>query len=314
MIHLPIKKVAGLLWVIFVISFALTIVGFVLASRGDLPRYATVSFAVLGAGSMFLAFVAFRAMSALKKGLILSLQQLKEQFEGLSAKELDALIKKHNIRCPKCKGALKEVGMLNLMFGFPVGAYSGAKGYLRPETAQGAYVSFKREYAVNREKLPLGLAIIGRAYRNEISPRQGLFRTREFTQAELQIFFDPGEAKHPRFNEIDDYKLRVVLASKRDKGVQEIAEKGYESYRIACRKRAELFDERIFETKMWDQIGKVLKILDKINHAKEMTLGSLSLEDAEFDIVYESVDSITWLPAVMKFGEFFEEIRKVKGA
>ena len=81
MINLPIKKIAGLLWVMFVISCGLTIVGFVLASRGELPRYATISFAVLGAGTMFLAFVAFRAMSALKKGLILSLQQLKQQLD-----------------------------------------------------------------------------------------------------------------------------------------------------------------------------------------------------------------------------------------
>jgi signal transduction histidine kinase len=81
MIHLPIKKVAGLLWVIFVISCGLTVAGFVLASRGELPRYVTVSFAVLGAGAMFLAFVAYRGMSALKKGLIFSIQQLKQQFD-----------------------------------------------------------------------------------------------------------------------------------------------------------------------------------------------------------------------------------------
>jgi glycyl-tRNA synthetase len=148
--------------------------------------------------------------------------QLKKSFEGLSPKELDALIRKHNIRCPKCKGELKEVGVINLMFGFPLGAYSGAKGYLRPETAQGAYVAFKREYGVNREKLPLGIAIVGRAYRNEISPRQGLFRTREFSQAELQIFFDPADKKHPRFNEVADYKIRVALADSRDRGIQEL--------------------------------------------------------------------------------------------
>jgi glycyl-tRNA synthetase len=149
---------------------------------------------------------------------------LKETFEGLSPKELDALIRKHNVRCHKCGGELKEVSVVNLMFGFDVGTGAGSRGYLRPETAQGVYVSFKREYAINREKLPLGLAIVGRAYRNEISPRQGLFRMREFSQAELQIFFDPAKAgEHPGFKAVENQKVRVVLAKERQKDIQEKA-------------------------------------------------------------------------------------------
>ena len=158
-------------------------------------------------------------------------ESLKESFEGMTPKELDELIKKHNIKCPKCGGKLKEVGVLGMMFGFDIG--EDYKGYLRPETAQGSYVSFKREYAVNREKLPFGLAIIGRAYRNEISPRQGLFRMREFTQAELQIFFDHAKIdQHPRFSEIAKAEVTVVLAKERKKGEQkltiiELHKKGY---------------------------------------------------------------------------------------
>ena len=78
------------------------------------------------------------------------------------------------------------------------------KGYLRPETAQSAYLNFFREFNVLRKSLPLGLSIIGKAYRNEISPRQGLYRMRELTQAELQIFFDP-----------ENWKLRTGSIAKR---------------------------------------------------------------------------------------------------
>jgi glycyl-tRNA synthetase len=147
---------------------------------------------------------------------------LKESFEGMTPKELDAVIAKHNIKCPKCGGKFKETGVLGMMFDFTIGEDS--KGYLRPETAQSSYVSFKREYSVNREKLPLGIAIIGRAYRNEISPRQGLFRMREFTQAELQIFFDPAKIdEHPKFKDMEKAKVTVVLAKARDKGEQEMS-------------------------------------------------------------------------------------------
>ena len=80
--------------------------------------------------------------------------------------------------------------------------------YLRPETAQSPYVAFKKEFMALRERLPLGLAVIGKAFRNEINPRQGFFRMREFTQAELQIFFEDGNLD-VNFNEVKDYKLII---------------------------------------------------------------------------------------------------------
>ena len=133
---------------------------------------------------------------------------LKENFEGLSPNDLDKLIKKYNIKCQKCGGTLQDVGVLNMMFPLTVG--NDVKAYLRPETAQGAYVNFKREFEALRKRLPFGLAIIGRAYRNEISPRNLLMRMREFTQAELQIFFDPEKIdEHHDFENVSEYKLRV---------------------------------------------------------------------------------------------------------
>ncbi len=143
--------------------------------------------------------------------------QLKEKFEGLSKEDMTELIRKHGIKCPKCGGEFTEVFELNLMFPVSVGAYNPTRAYLRPETAQGSYLNFSREFNALRKKLPLGLAIIGKAFRNEISPRQGVYRTREFTQAELQIFFDPDKInEHENWDEVKNYKLRLLPASHRE--------------------------------------------------------------------------------------------------
>jgi glycyl-tRNA synthetase len=100
-----------------------------------------------------------------------------------------------------------------LMFG--VNVEKGSEDYLSPETAQSAYLVFKKEFEATRRKLPLGLAIIGNAYRNEISPRQLFFRLREFNQAELQIFIDPEIIeKAEKWNEVKNYKLRVFSENK----------------------------------------------------------------------------------------------------
>ncbi|MHA2105633.1 MAG: glycine--tRNA ligase [Candidatus Hodarchaeales archaeon] len=135
---------------------------------------------------------------------------LKERFEGMTPEKLTELIKKHNVKCSKCKGELQKVGVLNMMFPLEIGSEKDLKGYLRPETAQGVYVNFLRQFELLRKKLPIGLAIVGRAYRNEISPRQLVTRVREFSQAELQIFFNPDNLdNHENFNEVKNYKLII---------------------------------------------------------------------------------------------------------
>lgn len=140
---------------------------------------------------------------------------LHENFEGKSAENLTQIIKKHNIKCPRCKGELGDVSVLNMMFPLDIGAGKENRAYLRPETAQGAYVNFLRHFNILRMKLPLGLAIIGKAFRNEISPRQLLLRQREFTQAELQIFFDPKKIdEHEKWKGISKYKLIVLFGKK----------------------------------------------------------------------------------------------------
>lgn len=148
---------------------------------------------------------------------------LHESFEGMTSGKLKELIEKHKIKCPSCKGELKDVFVLNMMFPVEIGG-KDKKGYLRPETAQGAYTNFLRHFNLLRNRLPMGLAVIGKAYRNEISPRNLTTRMREFTQAELQIFVDPLQMKdHQSWNDVKKYKLRLHPVVKRDRKPVEMA-------------------------------------------------------------------------------------------
>ena len=105
---------------------------------------------------------------------------------------------------------------MNMMFPVNLGTGKGNRAYLRPETAQSPFVNFKLQYELQRKKLPLGLAVIGKAYRNEISPRNFVLRQREFTQAELQIFFNPAKLnEHKYFDLVKNYKIRTLLISDR---------------------------------------------------------------------------------------------------
>ena len=102
-------------------------------------------------------------------------------------------IERHGIVCPDCGGKFGEPEQFLTMFKTTIGPYSGAVGYGRPEAAQNIFVEFNRLYTVARERLPFGVVQIGHALRNEISPRQGLIRLREFTISDLEFFFDPEE-------------------------------------------------------------------------------------------------------------------------
>ena len=138
--------------------------------------------------------------------------------DGLSSDELERLIKLHDTRCPECGGNLDKVYDFNLMFNTSIGSGAGRKAYLRPETAQGMFVDFPRLLRFYREKLPFGATQIGKAYRNEISPRQGVLRLREFTQAEAEIFIDPVDKTHPSFKEIAKKKLTLYPANVQEDG------------------------------------------------------------------------------------------------
>ncbi|MCK4552819.1 glycine--tRNA ligase [Candidatus Pacearchaeota archaeon] len=145
-----------------------------------------------------------------------------EDVEVLSVEEMDKEIKERSLKCKRCKGDFAGVMQFNMMFPVNVGIGQNSKSYLGPETAQGAYLTFKDEFLATRSRIPLGLAIIDKAYRNEISPRQGFFRLREFSQAELQIFFDPDKInEHEKWEEVKNKKLYVKFVE--DKKITEIS-------------------------------------------------------------------------------------------
>ena len=115
--------------------------------------------------------------------------------EGLDNKQLKALIDEKNITCPKCGEAnFTDIRQFNLMFKTFQGVTedSQAEIFLRPETAQGIFVNFKHIQRTTRKKLPFGIGQIGKSFRNEITPGNFIFRTREFEQMELEFFCKPG--------------------------------------------------------------------------------------------------------------------------
>jgi len=119
------------------------------------------------------------------------------------------VLETYQLKC-ECGGSFGEPFPMNLMFSTKIGAGKGKNAYLRPETAQGIFINFRRLSNYFREKLPFGVAQIGRAFRNEISPRQGVIRLREFNQAELEFFVHPAEKKHPNFPEVSGDVLTLV--------------------------------------------------------------------------------------------------------
>ncbi len=116
--------------------------------------------------------------------------------EGKSLDELNQILRETDIKCPECgMHNWTDARVFNLMFKTYQGPVEDASStvYLRPETAQGIFVNFKNVMETARMKLPFGIAQIGKAFRNEITPGNFIFRTREFEQMELEYFVEPGE-------------------------------------------------------------------------------------------------------------------------
>ena len=130
--------------------------------------------------------------------------------ESLPNEEMDKIVKDNNIKCPSCGGSLANIWNYNLMFKTQIGAKGDKTGYMRPETAQGIFILFKRLSRFFKNKLPFAAVQLGKSYRNEISPRQGVIRLREFTQAEAEIFLDPEDKTHPKFSKIADETLYLA--------------------------------------------------------------------------------------------------------
>ena len=115
--------------------------------------------------------------------------------DAWSQEEMTAFIEEHNVPCPTCgKHDFTDIRQFNLMFKTFQGVTEDAKNtvYLRPETAQGIFVNFKNVQRTSRKKIPFGIGQIGKSFRNEITPGNFTFRTREFEQMELEFFCEPG--------------------------------------------------------------------------------------------------------------------------
>ena len=123
--------------------------------------------------------------------------------------EFDNAIKENKIKCPKCKGDFGTTKKFNMMFKVGIGPQE-EEAYLRPETCQSIFVDFPRLFKTMRGKLPLGIAQVGKSFRNEIAPRQSLLRLREFYQAEIEVFCNPGRLDDvEKFAEIEKTVIRV---------------------------------------------------------------------------------------------------------
>ena len=142
---------------------------------------------------------------------------IKDQFpevdvNAMTMDDLSSFVKEHHVKCPQCgKSNFTDVRQFNMMFKTHIGVTDDSKSvvYLRPETAQGVFTNFKNVQRATRKKLPLGIANVGKSFRNEITPGNFIFRTREFTQMELEFFCKPGTDLE-WFNYWKDYSIKFV--------------------------------------------------------------------------------------------------------
>lgn len=140
--------------------------------------------------------------------------------KGMTIKDMDALIKEKGVKSPD-GNSLGDVRQFNMMFQTNIGAAQddSSISYLRPETAQGMFVNFKNIRDSFNPKLPFGLAQIGKAFRNEIAPRDFIFRLRELEQMEVEYFVDPRDDK--RVNEVFNTLFEEQMSFLKDLGLDE---------------------------------------------------------------------------------------------
>lgn len=191
----------------------------VLKASGHVDRFADVMVKDLENGQCFrldhLIKGQFEKMMSDKKLSPETNKELEEiltRLDGYSRDEMNTVMRKYDMKSPITGNNLSDAMDFNLMFSTEIGPAGGIKAFLRPETAQGIFVNFKRLLEFNSGKLPFGVAQIGNAFRNEISPRSGLIRVREFTMAEIEFFLDPEDKNHEKFDEVKNVELNLFSA------------------------------------------------------------------------------------------------------
>ena len=125
----------------------------------------------------------------LDDAVVAEYKRILAQLDDFTGEQLAELIKKHDLRAPATNNEVSDPVEFNLMFECNIGPTGHIKGYLRPETAQGHFVNFERLLDFNNGRVPFASAQIGKSFRNEISPRAGLLRVREFTMAEICLLY-----------------------------------------------------------------------------------------------------------------------------
>ncbi|MFX1474319.1 MAG: glycine--tRNA ligase [Promethearchaeota archaeon] len=193
-------------------------------------------------------------------------EKLKIPAEGKSNEELAKIVREQKLRCPICGEPLSEVRSFGLMFGTSVGG-ERRQAFLRPETAQNIFVAFRRIQTSTRAQLPLGVAQIGKSYRNEISPRQSVVRVREFGQMEIEYFINPNQLDEcPLFPDLKKVKLPIVTQEIQ----QEAAEKGSTEYSTILVTVEEAYRKRIVPNQwMASVLGNEMVFIPKLGIPRE---------------------------------------------
>lgn len=157
-----------------------------------------------------------RADKLIEEHVAKTKQEVEPIAENMSTTKMDDIIKKLGIKCPKCgANQFGLVSKFNMMMKLDIGATGNQTAYLRPETCQSIFCDFDRVWKTSRGKLPLGIAQMGTAFRNEISPRNGLLRSRELEQMEIEIFFNPKKSNEvENWDEVKNYPLNIQLDGK----------------------------------------------------------------------------------------------------
>lgn len=140
------------------------------------------------------------------------IEKILARLDGLTRDELSEVVRKFDMKAPATGNELSEPVEFNLMFSTSIGPTGLVKSFLRPETAQGIFVNFKRLLEANQGRLPFGVAQIGKSFRNEISPRGGLIRMREFTMGEIEYFVDPEDKTHAKFKSVEEMEVSLYSA------------------------------------------------------------------------------------------------------
>ncbi|KZT25895.1 glycyl-tRNA synthetase [Neolentinus lepideus HHB14362 ss-1] len=142
--------------------------------------------------------------------IVVEYERILAKLDDYTGPELGELCRKHSIKNPDTDNEVTEPVQFNLMFASSIGPTGQHPGFLRPETAQGHFLNFSRLLEYNNGRVPFASAQIGRSFRNEISPRAGLLRVREFTMAEIEHYVDPEDKSHAHFGEVRHVVLSLL--------------------------------------------------------------------------------------------------------